>query len=296
MRFTSNIVLSTTLLVSFQALIAQTPVTCHIRTFNTVTPAQPFEGLASSVNRYGNIVGTDAKGRAYVRFTNGAIHLIPMPITGIILENVGKRNASGVTVGSVESVNSARVAEQHGFINSGSTTRFIDTQLIGINRFGTMLAQFPLNAAIEVIRGGARQLIPIPFEFQRDIQMSAISDTGVIVGSYALQNSPPDPDQTMHGFVLAKGQFVDLAHPDTLANTFITDINATGEIVGVLDSGSADSFIFKNGKFFNPKFILPNGTVAPRHVFIEGVNGFGTITGVFSTPSKTQPFVGSCAL
>jgi hypothetical protein len=211
--------------------------------------------------------------------------------------NVGKRNASGVTVGWVQSVSPTNVAELHGFINSGSTTTFLDTALIGINRYGTMLARGVLNAHIVVIRGGARQLIPIPFEFERDIQPAAISDTGVIVGSYALQNSPPDPDQTMHGFVLAKGQFVDLVYPDPFENTFITDINASGMIVGVLDGPDpVDSFIFKNGHFFKPKFILPNGSVAGRSVFILGVNGFGTITGSFFIAGKAGPFVGSCAL
>ena len=299
MRSHRCLVVFPVLLLAFALARAQTEVTCHIKPFNTVPgPTLRSEGSARSINRWGNIVGEDAMGRAYVRFVDGRIQLLPIPVPRIQLVEATKRNAFGVTVGWLESLSPTRVAELHGFVNTpGVGTRILDIPLVGINRYGTMLGRDASSEGIVVIRGGKVTHVAIPFEFSRDVELRAISDTGVIVGNYGLQNSPPDPDQTMHGFVVIKGMFQDFAFPDPAENTFITDINASGMIVGVLDGPHAiDSFIFKNGRFFRPRFILPNGTVAGRSVFIFGVNGFGAITGTFLFGQTAGPFVGSCDL
>jgi hypothetical protein len=170
----------------------------------------------------------------------------------------------------------------------------VQPPLIGINRYGTILAQ--AGGGITLLRGTSKQIIPIPAAFQRDFQLAAISDAGVVVGSYAVANSAPDPDQSMHGFVEANGKFQDLAYPDPAENMFVKDINASGMIVGQLDGPNrVNSFIYKNGTFFSPTFVFPNGTSTKLGVFINGVNGFGSIVGSFAVAGKSGPFVGSCS-
>ncbi|HKV95398.1 MAG TPA: hypothetical protein VJW20_22825 [Candidatus Angelobacter sp.] len=59
-------------------------MTCHIKPFNTVSgPTLSHAGTANSINRYGNLVGLDAQGRPYIRFSDGRIQLfkIPVPLT-----------------------------------------------------------------------------------------------------------------------------------------------------------------------------------------------------------------------
>ncbi len=144
--------------------------------------------------------------------------------------------------------------------------------------------------------GGVITRISVPLRFARNIQVTAISDTGVIVGTYDLQDSPPDPDQTTHGFVYAYGRWEDFAYPDRL-DTYIRDINATGEIVGILDDGNPDyAFIYKDGTFYHPVFVLPDGSSQSSYTSIDGVNGYGEISGLIQVGSEYEPFVGSCGL
>src|SRR5689334_590740 len=110
MRFALPTVALATLLVSFSNSVAQTPVTCNIKPFNTVPgPTRTREGLVESINRFGNMVGSqNANGRPYTRFANGAVTLMPMPVplTNPTVDHVtmGKRSATGVTVGFVQFV------------------------------------------------------------------------------------------------------------------------------------------------------------------------------------------------
>ncbi len=199
---------------------AQTPVTCNVTTFQApsgstvVNPLRP-----SSINRYGTIVGVDANSLPFIRYNTGAIRRMSINIPGAYFFDMGKRNASGVTVGKVQVMDANRNVTVHGFANSGSTTRLIDypnainTSAAGINMYGTIVGSFfgaPGNGNY-VLKNGAFHTLQTPAEFQRDAEVTAISDTGVIIGNYALANSAPDPDQTMHGFVVINGTFHDLA-------------------------------------------------------------------------------------
>src|SRR5919199_1322782 len=93
MRIASPAVALATLILSLTSAIAQTDVTCHIKPFNTVPgPTLAREGTAYSINRYGTIVGTDAHkiagghdfdfvgGRPYIRFADGRIEVIDLPV------------------------------------------------------------------------------------------------------------------------------------------------------------------------------------------------------------------------
>jgi hypothetical protein len=306
MRFRSVLTLTVALYFSTIA-IAQTAVTCHVQTFEAPAGATVSNPLhATAINRYRSIVGTDGIGRPFVRWDFGRIERLHIDVANASSYNIAKRNASGVTVGTVQTIDANHVASEHGFANSGGTTRLIDipnanTEVTGINRYGTIVGNFftftgPGGNGSFVLKNGTVQKLQIPTQFARDAEVRAISDTGVILGSYALQNSAPDPDQAVHGFLLINGQYHDLAYPDAAENMYVKDINASGMIVGQLDGPSTEnSFIYKGGKFYAPKFVLPDGSVASRG-FIYGVNGYGQITGTLLVSGTSRSFIGSCGL
>jgi hypothetical protein len=306
MRFRSVLSLTVALYTSTIAT-AQTAVTCHVQTFEAPAGATVSNPLrAAAINRYGNIVGTDGTGKPFIRFDDGRVQRLHIDVANASTFEVGKRNASGVNVGTVETLDANRVSSTHGFADFMDTTTLIDipnanTRVTGINRYGTIVGNFatftgPGGNGVFVLKNGTVRKLQVPTQFARNTELTAISDTGVIVGNYALQNSPPDPDETVHGFVLINGQYQDLAYPIASENTFIKDINATGMIVGQLDGPNPVwSFIYKGGKFYAPAFMLPNGTTTTEG-FIYGVNGYGKITGVIRISTGFKSFLGSCGL
>lgn len=309
MRIVSPAVALGTLFLSLASASAQTDVTCHIKPFNTVSgPTLSHEGTANSINRYGNLVGLDAQGRPYIRFSDGRIQLfkIPVPLTHPAVDHItmGKRNLNGVTVGWVQFVDpTTNVTTAKGWMNQKGVTTLIDTAVTGINKFGTIVAAFQERnlltdqPSIKLLRPTGTQFIPIPQGFSTSsfssVEPTAISDTGVVIGSYTPQGSPAG---VVHSFVEAKGQFQDFAFPGTqFTQTFAMDINAEGMIVGqVVNSPLTGSFIFKDGAMFIPIFVFPSGFTTTKNVFINGVNGFGKIVGTFFVGDRSGPFVGSC--
>jgi hypothetical protein len=321
MRFASPAVALATLLLSLTSAFAQTDVTCHIRAFNTVPgPTLHREGTATSINHFGNIVGTDAHkvasghdfdfvgGRPYIHFIDGRIKVIelPVPLGDFVSDAifVGKRNQNGITVGYVQFVDpTTNTGAAKGWVNQNGVTTLINRPVLGINKFGTMVAAFPERnsnnqVSIVVLHPNGAQFIPVPDAFKTTnvlIAPQAISDTGVVIGTYAPANHPLG---TLHTFVEANGQFQDLAFPGAQATmTMGNDINAAGMIVGrVLNSPLTSSFIYKDGKMFRPIFEFPTGFKTTKNVVINGVNGSGTIVGTLAnrTGSIQKPFVGSC--
>jgi hypothetical protein len=196
----------------------------------------------------------------------------------------------------------------HGFVNSGGKTVVItapgaiDTFVTGINRYGSIVGNFTSatnpSGAFE-LKNGKFSFIQVA----KGNKVASISDTGVIVGTYLVGTGS---QQHTHGFVLANGQFRDFMFPGS-ADTRITDINASGMIVGNFDVApfgqivEVNNFIFKNGKFFRaPIEITEQVDSNTRLGFINGVNGFGELTGTaFFQPEPTVTlsigFVAKCS-
>jgi hypothetical protein len=209
---------------------------------------------------------------------------------------VTKRNAAGVTVGFFGG---------GSFINSGNNTTIFNvpnvsgTELTGINKYGNMVGDYFGDSnggdGAFLVKNGQITLLKPPTVFARETQATSISDTGVLVGTYALQNSPPDPDQTTHGFLLINSQWQDFSYPNRL-DTYISDINASGMIVGLLDDSDPNyTFIYKAGKFYHPVFMYPNGSKQSTYAEVIGVNGYGEISGIIRTAKGWQPYVGTCS-
>ncbi|HET6935715.1 MAG TPA: hypothetical protein VFI72_12805 [Candidatus Angelobacter sp.] len=266
------------------ATLAQTAASCTFTLFDFGgdTGAQP-----SGVNRWGNVVGNSTAG-PFIRFSDGRIQKLPF------IGFVGKRNASGITVGSFSTSDN----HTHGFIQNGTQRTVVDfpgathTVLRGINRFGTVVGSASASGAFSValkIQNG--KLIELPFGTNTSVSPQAISDTGVIVGNYLL----PDPNTPgvveSHGFVLGNNLFTDFMFPGATSGT-ANDINASGMIVG--DFGSPNGpghYIYSSGKFFTVKLPGASGV-------LSGINGFGEITGFIfqNTAPFSRGFVGRCTL
>src|SRR3954468_17324775 len=105
MRSGSAVLVFTVALSTSIIATAQTAVTCHVQTFQAPAGATVSNPLhATAINRYGNIVGTDGTGKPFLRFTDGRIQRLNVNVANVALFDVAKRNASGVTVGTVQTV------------------------------------------------------------------------------------------------------------------------------------------------------------------------------------------------
>lgn len=258
---------------------AQTDVNCQLTRFQAPAGSgltNPLGG--SAINRWGNIVGRDAAGRPFIRYTDGRVTRLQLNLpAGAELYQLGKRNASGVTVGTFRASN----GRLRGFIDNGNTTTLYDypgsehTSLVGINQYGTILGQFFVGSTpgIFVLRNGKATRLNVPLEVGGPgATPVAISDTGVIVGTWVVDSSNP-PVFTTHGWIYANGTFRDFAFPGAEV-TVITDINARGTIVGVTDYPTG-GFIYKNGQLYRTRGTMPNGT--PYSPGLAGVNGYDVV-------------------
>lgn len=254
---------------------AQTPISCPITIFEAPPTDPQAATFANGINRWGNVVGfTFITELPFIRHPDGGFEVLPIHVSGFIDAIPSKRNAFGVTVGSIQDAQ----GHNHGFVNSGTDTVLfsipgaVDTFLTGINRYGTIVGYFKAAdgtfKSFKIKNGKTTML-----QFRTNTQATSISDTGVIVGN----TIGTLPNRNVRGFVLMNGQFHDLDFPG--ANfTSVADVNATGAIVGQFGSPTGGgSFIFKNGKFFVPTFQTKNEFA--KGGTITGINGFGDVTG-----------------
>lgn len=280
---------------------AQTPTSCTVNIFDAPPSGDPPATFVNGINRWGNAVGfTFITELPFIRHPDGGVEVLPIHVSGFVDPIPSKRNAFGVTVGSIQDLQ----GHSHGFINSGSDTVVfsipgaVDTFLTGINRYGTIVGNFKAtDGTIKSfkIKDGKTTML----QFRTNTQATSISDTGAIVG----RTIGILPNTNVHGFVLMNGQFHDFDFPGA-NRTEIADINATGTIVGTFGTatGGGGTFIFKNGTFFVPTLRRADGTVFSGA--INGVNGFNAIAGTVQINFPDDPsagdgflgFVGRCAL
>lgn len=266
--------------------LAQTPASCTFTFFDFGGDSGP---QPTGVNRWGNVVG-NSNVAPFIRFKDGRIQ--KLNFVGF----VGKRNAFGVTVGSLSTVDN----HTHGFIQNGNQRTTIDfpgathTELRGINRYGSVVgaasASGKFSVALEIRNG---KTIVLPFGDNTSASPQAISDTGVIVGNYLVPETNNPSVVVTHGFVFANGQFTDFMFPGATSGT-ANDINASGMIVGDFgrNPNGPGHYIYSNGRFSEIR--LPGANAG----FLSGINGFGEITGTIfqNTAPFSRGFVGTCML
>lgn len=294
----ASLALAAVLLLAPGISHAQTPTSCTVNVFQAPPSGDPGSTFVNGVNRWGNVVGfTFITELPFIRHPDGGFEVMPIHVSGFVDAIPSKRNAFGVTVGSIQDSQ----GHSHGFVNSGTDTVLfsipgaVDTFLTGINRYGTIVGYFTAtDGTIKSfkIKNGKTTML----QFRTNTQATSISDTGVIVGN----TIGTLPNGSVRGFVLTNGQFHDFDFPGA-NRTSVTDINATGTIVGTFATATGGgSFIFKNGTFFVPTLRTTDGKVFSGT--INGINGFGAIAGTVQIDFPDDPsagngflgFVGKC--
>ncbi len=250
----------------------------------------------TGINDYGTVVGAAAKGGSPGQFV-GATVFSNRGTTFYSVPNsyntsFSKRNDSGVEVGAYTDNNYPQ-NNSHGFVLHGSTLvkvsypGAVNTALTGINKWGSIVGYGQGNATSTGFKliNGAYQKIAYP-GFATSTMPQAISDTGVIVGTYDVF-SP-----MTHAFVYANGTYKKLDYPATNVSTYLYDINGSGEIVGdylVNTSGTfAQGFIFKNGTFKTINY--PGAT----NTQVWGLSNKGVVVGTWSNLYTRGAFTAVC--
>ena len=273
------------LLTGLAAAQTASPSTCTVTKFTvpnlTLTAPEGINGF-NTVTGVASSPSPKAFGQAFIRFSDGTYKVF----TNFHSSILRKRNSSGTTVGSF--FNST--GGSHGWILSGSTSKTFDypgktnTDLFGINKYGTIVGTYNQQANGFKLKSGV--LSSIHFPNSTTTVPFAISDTGVIVGRYTVSG-----DSAFHGFVLANGVYKKFDAPGAATlGSYATDVNASGEIVGVVyTSNGLRGYIYKNGTF--TIYNVPNATMTE----IFGVNNVGTITGDFTDATfENGGFIRQC--
>jgi hypothetical protein len=255
---------------------AQTATCDHWTFFNSFAP--------SGINRWGTVVGSgpqsDGSFAGYVRYSNGATkkYVDPNAAPPTNWTFLTKRNANGVTVGWYRDA----AQNAHGLLLSGSNFAKLDypgeveTVLLGINKWNSVVGYWGLGDFSQPYDGfkmwanGSVTTIDPPGAMQTN--PNAISDTGIIVGSYVPGGIDPYSPFPYHGFVLANGVYTTVDYQNAF-RTSLNDVNNSGVIVGSADGGG---FLYVNGKFKN--IVGPNGETTG----VDGINDYGYVTGTIS--------------
>lgn len=269
--------------------LAQTPTTtCNVTVFNAGSFSN--DTRMGNINRWHNAIGvSDAIGN-FIRYKGGTIQALHIPVPGDT-PSMTYRNAFGVTVGFFFDNNFG----EHGFMYSNGQTTVIDypggtnTEVRGINRYGTMVgvagsSSNPLFAFVD--RGGKFTMIDVG----PDPDPATISDTGVIIGNHSVAATGGGTVQ--HGFIYVNGKVQDVSFPGA-DETMLRDINASGVIVGVYHK------FLTGGAFTQGTFLIRNGqfveaTLPGDFAELNGINGFGEVSGTTNGPIHKEGFVGTC--
>ncbi|MCC6362654.1 MAG: hypothetical protein IT165_03970 [Bryobacterales bacterium] len=125
----------------------------------------------------------------------------------------------------------------------------------------------------------AQSFVPIDFPGAGSTQAWGINSHGEVVGSYV------NPDATVHGFRLKRGQFSSIDFPGA-TNTQAYGINAQGDIVGTYAmAGATHGFLLTGGRF---------STIDPPGASSSGPSAItpsGEITGLCVVGGLTRIFV-----
>ncbi len=112
--------------------------------------------------------------------------------------------------------------------------------------------------------------INVPNEYGYITLPTAINDSGLVAGSFTGNTGES------HGFVKNGGTYTILTAPNA-TNTYVTGINASGQVVGHFnDSAGYHGFVETNGVFTT--LTVPNAT----NTYTSAINASGQVAGIFS--------------
>lgn len=277
--------------VAVISLLLVSPLLCYSQSctnWNYFQPPPPYTATfgTGGIDAHGTIVGNASQNLccdidAFVRLASGGFRIYAAPNAYQTLFN--RRNISGTTVGFY--TDNASIS--HGVKASGSGVVTIDypdgsaTVLTGINDWNTIVG----DASVAfTLKNGVFTALQYPGA--NSTYVNSINNNGIIVGYYM------DGNFVRHGFTLQNGVYTSVDDPNANDEngTNVTDVNSSGEMVGVYYRDSlAYSFLYKNGTFQD---IAPPDT---NYTIVTGINDKGQIVGTtnFNSGGYTM-FTGVC--
>jgi probable HAF family extracellular repeat protein len=246
-------------------------------TFTTIL-ATNLVGAGAGINSSGQIVGTFIQGGLEQGFLDiGGVFTTlddPNPNEGTLARNI---NDAGQIVGAYYGTN----GYSNGFLYSGGKFTTIDfpgaleTWASGINDSGQIVgtAFVPTGMGVRIegflySSGSFTPISPVPLTSNSQSQAAGINDSGQIVGDYF------DPaTYTYHSFLYSGGVYTTIGGLED----FATDINDSGEIVGVLNSGNPPGL--PQGFLDNGGTITTISDPGSAGIAPYGINNSGQIVG-----------------
>jgi hypothetical protein len=275
----------------FSALSFAQTAACTNWTFFTVPGAG--RTLPNGVNRWDTVVGytidssSHQANAGFIRWASGGFSYYKYP--GSSYTVLTRRNAQGVSVGYWAD-SSNRV---HGLVLSGSKGVSVDypgatsTLAMGINYWGSIVGEYTDSSGNQHgFELKNNKFTTIDYPGAARTEAVSISDKGVIVGAYYAT-----PNGNASGFILENGTYTTLNNPNTPYDTYLSDINSSGTIVGVyFPDPNPHGFIYINGKF---KDIVAPNSVA-ESTTTAGINGYGYVTGETSLNGVSHGYTAHC--
>lgn len=251
--------------------------------------------LASGINRWDTVVGYALDSSSshnlsgFIRWANGGFSYYRFPRSTYTV--LTRRNAQGVSVGYWSDSSS----NLHGFALYGSKGVSIDypgattTLAFGINQWSSIVGEYTDSSGNThgfELKDGKFTTIDVPGAVRT--QATSISNKGVIVGIYYTTNSPSG---NANGFVLQNGAFTTIKDPNTPYDTYVSDINSSGTIVGVyFPDPNPHGYIYNNGVFKD--IVAPNSDA--ESTTTSGINGYGYVTGETKFNGVSNGYTAHC--
>lgn len=212
-------------------------------TFASIEGPRARSTIASAINASRDVVGryNDEYDRVhgFLRDAQGHFETLDVDVMGADLTVARGVNDAGDVVGMYRVPESGFPEKRHGFIRSQGQYATID---------------FPGPAGTNTFAWN-------------------VSDDGTIVGVVSF----PDDAFKEHGFVLAKGVWKRIDHPEAV-KTFVSDIDSRGRMLGTWydEAGSEHGFLFEDDTFTEVRVIDSDSA------FFDALRDSGTTSGVYS--------------
>ncbi len=177
----------------------------------------------------------------------------------------------------------ALVMGQGAFIELPATNILVTnwSEAYGCNDRGDVVGRFTDHEGIThgyLARGGDYALTILDVPGSDDTRPRDVNESGTVVGFWLKAE-----DEAYHGFTWNKGEFSEVNYPGAI-NTYITGINARGDMVGGAEvEGISHSFLFAQGQFTDLNSLFPEIQLGPI-----GINDVGQIVGTYSDESGTH--------
>ncbi len=161
-------------------------------------------------------------------------------------------NNNGDMIGSYTSLNTF---DYHVFLYRGGALTSLDfpdakfSNVLDINNSGQVLGTYSLDGKIDqyyLYESGKFNKLELQVPGAENTRLSGLNDNGNLVGSYSSTEN-----RLENGFIYSDGKFTTVDHPLAEIGTVLTDINNSGQALGMYQSAEVFGvgFLYEDGDF-----------------------------------------------